>query len=122
MFKKLPVTINGGFQTRDFIYVQDVIDVMIKSMRKLQTRNDFKIFNLGTGRSIKIEVLFNIIKKKLGTNPKVVRRKLGKFDLKKSSGTFNKLFKFFNLKKYHFTKLEDGLVSTINYIKKEKRL
>ena len=118
MFKKLPVTINGGFQTRDFIYVQDVIDVMIKSMRKLQTRKDFKIFNLGTGRSVKIEVLFNLIKKDLNANPKTIRRKLEKFEPKKSSGTFNKLFKFLNLKKYNFTKLDVGLIKTIDSIKK----
>lgn len=118
MFKKLPVTINGGFQTRDFIYVQDVIDVMIKSMRKLQTRKDFKIFNLGTGRSVKIEVLFNLIKKDLNANPKIIRRKLEKFEPKKSSGTFNKLFKFLNLKKYNFTKLDVGLIKTIDSIKK----
>ena len=118
MFKKLPVTINGGFQTRDFIYVQDVIDVMIKSMRKLQTRKYFKIFNLGTGRSVKIEVLFNLIKKDLNANPKTIRRKLEKFEPKKSSGTFNKLFKFLNLKKYNFTKLDVGLIKTIDSIKK----
>ena len=46
MLKKLPVTINGGFQTRDFIYVQDVIDIMIKSMTKLQTQKSFQIFSL----------------------------------------------------------------------------
>ena len=38
MLKKLPVIINGGFQTRDFIYVEDVVKVMKKSMRKVQGR------------------------------------------------------------------------------------
>ena len=47
----------------------------------------------------------------------MIRRKLDKFDPKKSSGTFNKLFKFLNLKKYNFTKLEDGLNMTIDHIK-----
>ena len=36
MLKNLPITINGGFQTRDFIYIEDVIDVMKKSMEKVQ--------------------------------------------------------------------------------------
>ena len=54
MLKKLPITINGGFQTRDFVYVDDVVDVMIKSMEKLQRKKDFKFFNFGTGRSVKI--------------------------------------------------------------------
>ena len=118
MLKKLPVIINGGFQTRDFIYVQDVIDIMIKSMNKLQKQGHFNIFNLGTGRSVKIEALFNIIKKNLGANPKIIRKKLERFDPRKSSGTYKKLFNFLNLKRYNFTKLEDGLVKTIDSMKK----
>ena len=115
--KSLPVVINGGFQTRDFIYIQDVIDIMQKSMKKLQKQKSFGIFNLCTGRSVKIEFLFSLIKKNIGTNPKVIRRKLDKFDPKKSSGTFNKLLKFLNLKKYNFTRLEDGLDITIDHMK-----
>ena len=118
--KSLPVVINGGFQTRDFIYIQDVIDIMQKSMKKLQKQKSFGIFNLCTGRSVKIEFLFSLIKKNIGTNPKVIRRKLDKFDPKKSSGTFNKLLKFLNLKKYNFIKLENGLSKTINSIKQIK--
>ena len=115
--KNLPVVINGGFQTRDFIHIQDVIDIMLKSMQKLQKQKSFGIFNLCTGRSVKIKFLFNLIKKNIGTNPKVIRRKLDKSDPKKSSGTFNKLFKFLNLKKYNFTKLEDGLDMTIDHMR-----
>lgn len=117
MLKKLPVIINGGFQTRDFIYIDDVVSAMVKSMSKLQKKKDFKIFNLGTGRSVTIELLFNLIKEKFKANPKVIRKKLENFDPKKSSGTFNRLNKFLNLKKNSFTKLEEGLNRTIYYMK-----
>ena len=113
--KNSSVIINGGFQTRDFIYIDDVTDVMKKSMFKLQKKNICKIFNLGTGRSININKLFLLIKEIIGNNPKVIRKKLEKHDPKKSSGTFNKLKKFLNLKKDSFTKIEDGLIKTINY-------
>jgi nucleoside-diphosphate-sugar epimerase len=117
MLKKLPVIINGGFQTRDFIYVQDVIDVILILMKKLQKQKNFQIFNLGTGCSVKIDFLFKLIKKNIGVNPKIIRRKMDKFDLKKSSGTYKKIFKYLNLKKYNFTKLENGLIKTINSMK-----
>ena len=117
MLKKLSVTINGGFQTRDFIFVTDVIEIMIKSMREIQKKKNFKIFNLGTGRSVKINFLFQLIKKYTGSNSKIIRRKLDKFDPKKSFGTYKKIRKFLNLKKYNFTKLENGLISTIESIK-----
>ena len=117
ILKKLPVTINGGFQTRDFIYIEDVIDVILMSMQKIQKQRNFQIFNVGTGRSIKIDFLFKLIKKKIGYNPKIIRRKLDKFDPKKSLGTYKKMIKYLNLKKYNFTKLENGLNKTIHSMK-----
>ena len=36
MLKKLPVIINGGFQTRDFIYVEVGVDVILLAMKKIQ--------------------------------------------------------------------------------------
>ena len=117
MLKKLPVIINGGFQTRDFVYVEDVVDVMLMSMQKIQKQKNCQIFNLGTGRSVKIDFLFKLIKKNIGTNPKIIRRKLDNFDPKKSFGTYKKIHKYLNLKKYNFTKLENGLVKTIDSTK-----
>tara|TARA_Y100000590_G_scaffold469111_1_gene654931 strand:+ start:3031 stop:3954 length:924 start_codon:yes stop_codon:yes gene_type:complete len=117
VLKKLPVTINGGFQTRDFIYIDDVIDIMLMSMSKIQKEKNFQIFNVGSGRSVKIDFLLKLIKKKIGLNPKIIRRKLEKFDPKKSSGTYKKIVKYLNLKKYDFTRLENGLNKTIESMK-----
>jgi len=117
MLKKLPVIINGGFQTRDFVYVQDVIDVMLMLMKKIQKQKTFQIFNFGTGRSVKIDFLFKLIKKNINVEPKIIRRKLDKFDPKKSSGTYKKISRYLNLKKYNFTKLENGLIKTIDSMK-----
>ena len=114
MQNSIPITINGGFQTRDFIYIQDVIFLMIKSMKKIQRVKSFGTFNLCTGRSVRVEFLFNLIKKNIRLNSKVIRKKLDKFDPKKSSGNSNKILKFLNLKKYNFTTLENGLAATIN--------
>ena len=90
MLKKLPVIINGGFQTRDFVYVEDVINIILISMKKIQKQKKFQIFNLCTGHSVKIDFLFKLIKKNIGANPKIIRRKLDKFDPKKSIGTYEK--------------------------------
>ena len=117
MLKNLPITINGGFQTRDFIYIDDVIDVMKKSMGKIQKKAIHKSFNLGTGRSVKIDVLFNLIKKIVGANPQLIKKRLEKYDPIKSSGTFKKLNKFLKFKKKKFTKIEDGLVKTISHFR-----
>ena len=115
MKKNISVTINGGYQTRDFIFVDDVIKIMLLSMKKVQNNKKYKIFNVGTNRSVTINYLYSLIKNKLGSKSKFKRRKLDKFDPKKSSGTFKKMRKFLNLKKSFFTKLEDGIQKTISY-------
>ena len=115
MKKNISVTINGGYQTRDFIFVDDVIKIMLLSMKKVQNNKKYKIFNVGTNRSVTINYLYSLIKNKLGSKSKFKRRKLDKFDPKKSSGTFKKMNKFLNLKKSFFTKLEDGIQKTIDY-------
>ena len=38
MKKNRPITINGGYQTRDFIYVDDVIKLIEISMKKLNQK------------------------------------------------------------------------------------
>ena len=115
MKKNISVTINGGYQTRDFIFVDDVIKIMLLSMKKIQNNKTYKIFNVGTNRSVTINYLYSLIKNKLGSKSKFKKRKLDKFDPKKSSGTFKKMNKFLNLKKSFFTKLEDGIQKIIDY-------
>ena len=94
MKKNISVTINGGYQTRDFIYVGDVIKIMLLSMEKIQKTKKSEILNVGTNRSVTINFLYNLIKKKLASKSKYKRRKLDKFDPKKSSGNFKKLKNF----------------------------
>tara|TARA_B100000214_G_scaffold367560_1_gene337874 strand:- start:580 stop:1497 length:918 start_codon:yes stop_codon:yes gene_type:complete len=114
MKKNLSVIINGGHQTRDFIFVEDVVKIMTLSMRKIQNSKKCEIFNVGTSRSITINYLYYLMKKKLRSKSKFKRRKLDKFDPKKSSGTFIKLNKFLNLKRSFFTKLEEGIQKSID--------
>ena len=70
------------------------------------------------GKSININRLFNIIKKNLRVSPQVIKRRLDKFDPKKSSGKFDKLNRFLNIKNSKFVKLEDGITKTILVMKK----
>jgi len=59
MKKELPVTINGdGEQTRDFIYVVDVVAAFIAAME--WGENQFLM--VGTGREITINELFTVMK------------------------------------------------------------
>ncbi len=113
--KRQPVTINGGYQTRDFIYVDDVVNVMIESMRLLIEKPICENINVGTGKSVNVENLFLLISEIVGNNTDVIRKKLQDGDPEKSSGNFLKLEKLLDLKTSNFTKLKDGLLKTVMY-------
>jgi UDP-glucose 4-epimerase len=113
MKKNLPVTINGGYQTRDFIYVNDVIKIMTLAMSYLQKKKIVNVINVGTGKSININNLYKLIKKKLSSQSKVIKKPLQKFDPKKSEGTFNKLKRIIINNNFTFTSLKEGISSTI---------
>jgi nucleoside-diphosphate-sugar epimerase len=62
-----PVTIYGkGDQTRDFIHVNDVVEFIVKAMKKIEGIKG-EVFNIGTGKTISIKQLameiFSIVKK-----------------------------------------------------------
>ena len=55
-----PLTIYGdGSQTRDFIYVKDIVQANL--LAALQIKQSFSIFNVGTGRETPIKDLFQLM-------------------------------------------------------------
>lgn len=114
MKKNLPVKINGGYQTRDFIYVDDVVKIIELSMKKVQLKKIVNVLNVGTGRSIDINYLLKLIKRKIPNKCKIITKPLDKFDPKRSTGKFNKLKKFLNKKRFSFTSLEEGINKVIS--------
>ncbi len=104
------IKINGGYQTRDFIFVDDVIKIIIKLIKKVNKYNNFfDIFNVCTGQSHSINKLYSMIKRKLKSNSKKKYYKMLKNDPVKSSGSNLKLVKFLNIEKNFFTNFENGL-------------
>ena len=117
ILKEEPVTINGGYQTRDFIYIGDIVNVLVKSMAFLHQNQLCEIFNVGTSESISIDQLFGIISETTNTSPKIVRKKLPIGDPEISSGTFNKIKSILNINIQSFIDINAGLIKTIEYYK-----
>ncbi len=59
-----PVIYEDGLQSRDFIWVGDIVDACILSMES--EKADYQIFNVGSGRPISILEIANILIKLLG--------------------------------------------------------
>ncbi len=117
LLKGMPVIVNGGYQTRDFIYVSDIAEVFLKSMDKLHKSPVCDVFNVGTGKSVTIDDLLLTLKHIIRTEPEIIRKELPEGDPERSSGTYEKLEGILGLDINSFTSLETGLSSTIKYYK-----
>jgi len=113
------VTVNGGYQTRDFVYVKDAVEIAAKSMQVLVNKNICEIVNVCTGRSVTIDWLVGCILKIINKKPDILYRQLPPGDPEGSSGTYDKMVKLFDLSLDDFTKLEDGLKETIEYFSRK---
>ena len=124
----LPIIIKGciknnkfpcsdGKQLRDFIYVDDAIEAIIKSLTNKNARG--QIINIGSGKPKKIKnVIENIKNISGGGYPQYGKFKLRKFEIPKLFPNVQKAKKIIKWKqKISFQK---GLKSTIKYYKKNE--
>ncbi|RLG14774.1 MAG: nucleoside-diphosphate sugar epimerase [Candidatus Nanohalarchaeota archaeon] len=66
---KPPIVYGDGSQTRDFTYVDDIVEAFILSMNYLKDKKGvWYILNAGTGKSYTINEMIEILNKKLGTD------------------------------------------------------
>jgi len=110
--KERPTIFGDGNQTRDFIFIDDVVSACLKAM---EYKGKKEIFNIGTGIETSINKLNEIISKLLKTKikPKYAPEKPG--DLKRSCLDISLTKRELKWKsKYN---LEKGLEKTINFCK-----
>jgi UDP-glucose 4-epimerase len=67
VMRKEPITLFGdGEQSRDFVYIDDVVDAWVGSVNEKKSFNE--VFNLGTGTRISMNMLIDGILKAFGTD------------------------------------------------------
>jgi len=112
----LPITINGGHQTRDFIYVKDVVQCIYKSYQYLLTNNSAKVSNVLTGKSISIDELVENLSSLMNKQPERVYQPLPQGDPVSSLGSIENLEMLLGVKCSDFVSIDDGLRETINFM------
>lgn len=102
----LPLTIFGdGEQVRDFIYVDDVVEVMVKAMEHIDSVPS--VYNVCTGESISINKLSKMMLSISRRNVDILRAKTQKGDIRVSIGDSKRCRQAYKLTRY--TPLVDGL-------------
>ena len=109
---------SNGTQLRDFLFIDDLIDAIIKSLKNDKSTGE--IINLGTGKPIKIKDLITRICNLVGSGrPEFGKVKLRKDEIKKLYPKILKSKKLLNWKPK--ISIEKGLKKTIKYFKKNKK-
>lgn len=101
-----------GTITRDYLYIKDAIEVLVKSLRISTTTHTY---NVGSGRGVTLNELLRIIREVSGVEPKVVYKKGRKIDVPVNILDITHIKKDFQwLPK---TRLEEGIQKTLQYYK-----
>ncbi len=116
-FKKKPFYLNNhGNHVRDFTYIKDLIQILLK-LQKVKLRKKHDIFNVCSGKPINITRTIKYYSKKI-YKPKIIMRPLQKADIIKTHGDNSKLKK--SVGNLSFTKFENALNNTLAWYKKNK--
>jgi UDP-glucose 4-epimerase len=108
---KPPIIFGDGSQTRDFVYVDDVVDALLKAMN-LKGSVGEKI-NIGSGRETSIRELAEVLIQKFGLkNMKPIHAGSRSYDVKRSWAKIEKARRLLGYEPH--VSLEDGLDRLIN--------
>jgi UDP-glucose 4-epimerase len=111
------IIINGGSQTRDFVHVNDVAEVISSAVYTASSKTISDSVNVLTGRSVSINNLADSLIKIIGSCSKKIYHELLVGDPMESNGTVAKLPHLLNIMPSGFISLEQGLKSTVNDMK-----
>jgi len=114
------ITINGGHQTRDFVYVKDVVNTIYQAITLVSKSVICEVSNVLTGESVTIDHLSNQMMDIVGVDVNKTYQDLSMGDPEQSDGTVEKMVKLFSIEIRRFSKLREGLQETIQYIKSDE--
>lgn len=106
-----PIINGSGEQTRDYVYVKDVVKANLLTLNEEES----EIYNVGTGIETSVNELFRLINQNFNNSIKEVHGPAKPGEQMRSVITSEKLFKKFGWKPS--TRLENGLKETIDYYK-----
>jgi len=113
---KSPLIFGDGKQTRDFIYVEDVVRA---NMIAMKSKIGYDIFNVATGKETSINEIVDTLNDVLGTKlkPNYDEERMG--DIRRSVADVSKAKKILGFEaKYS---LKEGLKRTVEWYKKSKK-
>ena len=106
---------NKGDHIRDFTYIDDIVDGIVKACFK-KKKHKYRIYNLGSGKKIALTKLINTIQSKLGLKAKINLKKMQKGDVKNTLSDLTRSKKELNYNPR--VKIEEGIDRYIKWYRK----
>jgi len=119
MLNEQEIIMNGGHQTRDFVYVGDVVNTIYRAIILASKNTVCEVCNVLTGRSVTIDHLADQMMDVVGVEVNKVYRDLPFGDPEQSDGTVENMVRLFSIKIEQLIELEAGLKKTVEYIRNE---
>lgn len=104
-----------GHQTRDFVYVKDLVDAVLYGMKLDETKGN--VYNIGTGRGVSLLALLDVLRKITGERVEIEFLAGRKGDVRNSRADITGLRKSGYNKK--FTPLLEGLTMLVQFLRAE---
>jgi UDP-glucose 4-epimerase len=107
-----PVTVYGdGEQTRDFVYVDDVVDAFVRAA----TRGGGLVCNVGTGRETSVNELYRTMATQAGVEAEPIHAPLRPGELRRSALDIGRAAIQLGWKPW--TRLEEGTAAVLDFIR-----
>lgn len=115
-----PIAMFGdGSSARDYTYIDDIVDGIIKSINYLeQHENVYEIINLGNNHPVKLKTLIETIEDALGKKANIIQKPMQLGDVEITYADITKAKKL--LKYEPKTTFEDGIKKFVNWFLKER--
>lgn len=114
--KPIPVYGDGSTQ-RDYTYIDDIIDGVLKAIDFIQTGNKYEILNLGESRTITLSKMILTIENALGIKAKKDFFPIQPGDVERTYADISKSRKILGYDPQ--TDFEEGIAKFINWIRKQ---
>jgi UDP-glucose 4-epimerase len=109
--EKVPTIYGDGNQTRDFVFIDDVVHAFVQAM----DRGSGKLVNIGTGLETSVNGLYGLLSQIVGFDEEAAHGPLPPGELRRIALDISVAAKALAWKPW--THLEDGLAETVAYLK-----
>ena len=118
--KEIPM-FGDGTTSRDYTYIDDIVDGIIRSCNYVETNNDvYEILNLGNSSPVSLKEMINTIGQAIGVNPKIKQLPMQPGDVDRTFADISKAKKLigYNPK----TSFKEGIENFVEWYKINKDL